>query len=655
MARVARSVAEVIAGEAGGRTRAARYNDMRHIASVIANRAAQLGVTPEQVVSRQSEFNAYGKRMPGGTADLVGLAEDAMREVQTAGPVTSATFYATPAAKGNLPKGLQRETKTASHVYFTDPQNRAVYTSAGLRTPAVAGRAKLGKPADSYDVANLPTPTPRDVTLASTMPSRPITPTPAPPTQVASNGGFGGLLSSLAANVESGAARLGGLIGPSAAAAAERPAPSSASRGIRGLLAGTSLASMRSVPTTSGNERARGLVASLPAAAPMSAEREENVAGRLASAFADAPASGRTNRITSPATTMSPEQAANVAGRLDAAFSGPAATTAPAARPAALSLVSPAAAATMPTPSAAPANPFSGGLLSDAAMSAINSRPAGLLSGNERARSLQQPDLPTMTPNQALDADVAEQRAINDARRQAAIDAAKQPQTQPMAPATRQPAVRQPAAPVAALPAPVTVTPQTMDRPATAARAPTEAQTRANVEARNPLTGQPVSTGLGLPSIPAAPAPGSGFGRLASKAVSLVSPAAGGLLGLATGDGSFRNRDIGQTVGGLLGAIAAGPIGGLLGGYLGNRIGNSTYGTPSNAASAALNAGWDGFSGMTSAQAAAARNAANGGGGGGGFGLGSLFSGNRAPTNSKAGGFGGFSSGASGPDGGKVR
>ncbi|KAB0680155.1 cell wall hydrolase [Aureimonas leprariae] len=583
---MARSVAEVIAGEAGGRTRAARYNDMRHIASVIANRAVQLGVTPEQVVSRQSEFNAYGKRMPGGTADLVGLAEDAMREVQTAGPVTRATFYATPAAKGNLPKGLQRETKTASHVYFTDPKNRAVYTSAGLRTPAVEGRAKLGKPADSYDVANLPTPTPRDVTLASTMPSRPVTPTPTPPTQVASNGSFGGLLSSLAANIESGAARLGGLIGPSAAAAAERPAPSSASPGIGSLLTGTSLASMRSVPTTSGNERARGLVASLPAAAPMSSAREANIASRLEAAFADAPDASRTGRITRAA-TMSPEQAANVAGRLDAAFSGPpAATAAPAARPAAMSLVSPAAAATTPTRSAAPANPFSGGLLSDAAMSAIDSRPAGLLSGNERARPLQQPGLPTMTPNQALDADVAEQRALNDAKRQAAIDAATQPQR--MAPVPRQAAAQ-----VASLPAPVRVSPEPMDAPARVKgpidTVPTRTRTAGQVRQ------QAEATGIGLPSIPAAPAPGSGFGRLASKAVSLVSPAPGGLLGLATGDGSFRNRDIGQTVGGLLGAIAAGPIGGMLGGYLGNQIGNSTYGTPSRAASAALNAGWDGF------------------------------------------------------------
>ena len=53
----ARSVAEVVAGEAVSGTPAERLADMRAIASVIANRATMLGVTQQQVVANQGEFN----------------------------------------------------------------------------------------------------------------------------------------------------------------------------------------------------------------------------------------------------------------------------------------------------------------------------------------------------------------------------------------------------------------------------------------------------------------------------------------------------------------------------------------------------------------------------------------------------------------------
>jgi transcription termination factor Rho len=75
----AKTVADVIAGEAVSGTPQERWNDMVHIASVIANRAAMLGVTPQEVVSVQSQFNAYNKAMPAGTAALTGLAEHAIR------------------------------------------------------------------------------------------------------------------------------------------------------------------------------------------------------------------------------------------------------------------------------------------------------------------------------------------------------------------------------------------------------------------------------------------------------------------------------------------------------------------------------------------------------------------------------------------------
>lgn len=119
---------------------------MLAIASVIQNRADKLGVTPEDVVSVPSEFNAYGKALPAGTEGLRNIAEQAWDDVQTHGPVHGATFYATPAAKGNLPSGLTEETKTGSHVYFSDPQGRSIRTAQGFVTPSKANQPAMVAP-----------------------------------------------------------------------------------------------------------------------------------------------------------------------------------------------------------------------------------------------------------------------------------------------------------------------------------------------------------------------------------------------------------------------------------------------------------------------------------------------------------------------------
>ena len=131
----ARTVEDVILGEAVSGSPAKRYADMKAIASVIANRARSLGVSPEEVVSVRREFNAYGKRLPAGVTAYRELARQAINEVAKNGPVHGATFYATPSASGNLPKGLKRETATTGHVYYSDPQNRAIGTSLGYRQP----------------------------------------------------------------------------------------------------------------------------------------------------------------------------------------------------------------------------------------------------------------------------------------------------------------------------------------------------------------------------------------------------------------------------------------------------------------------------------------------------------------------------------------
>lgn len=128
-------VPSVIAGEAVSGTPQERWADMVAIASVIANRAAALGVTPQQVIANTNEFNAYNRAMPPGTAALTEMAQEAMNYVEENGPVNNATFYATPAAVNNLPSGLQPETSTTGHQYFSDPQNRAIGTSLGYRQP----------------------------------------------------------------------------------------------------------------------------------------------------------------------------------------------------------------------------------------------------------------------------------------------------------------------------------------------------------------------------------------------------------------------------------------------------------------------------------------------------------------------------------------
>lgn len=131
----ARTVSQVIAGEAVSGTVQERWNDMVHIASVISNRAKALGVSIQDVIANTNEFNAYNRAMPPGTQDLTGMAEEAMKYVETAGPVTDATFYATPAAASNLPSGLLAETATTGHQYYSDPQNRAIGTAKGYKAP----------------------------------------------------------------------------------------------------------------------------------------------------------------------------------------------------------------------------------------------------------------------------------------------------------------------------------------------------------------------------------------------------------------------------------------------------------------------------------------------------------------------------------------
>lgn len=155
MAKV-KSVVDTILGEAAYGTPQQRYADMVNIASVIANRAAQTRTTPQQVVSVRSEFNAYGKPLPSGVEKYRSLAQQALDDVLANGPKHNATFYATPKAAKNLPKGLKQVASTSGHVYFTDPQNRAIRTAVGFVKPVANAVQQVAKQTVNTlgDVAN---------------------------------------------------------------------------------------------------------------------------------------------------------------------------------------------------------------------------------------------------------------------------------------------------------------------------------------------------------------------------------------------------------------------------------------------------------------------------------------------------------------------
>jgi hypothetical protein len=170
----AETIEDVILGEAIGVGRGnvlGTYEDMLAIASVIANRAEQLGVKPEDVLT-EKQFNAYGKALPAGSQKNAWMARQAWEQVVTKGPVHNATFYATPAATKNLPSGLTQVGSTRGHQYFTDPKNRSIETKNGFRTPGSVAVASLP------DRVPVPTPAPRggitgnQMTLASFAPDR---------------------------------------------------------------------------------------------------------------------------------------------------------------------------------------------------------------------------------------------------------------------------------------------------------------------------------------------------------------------------------------------------------------------------------------------------------------------------------------------------
>lgn len=147
MSRIARSVVDVMLGEGGGATPEQRYEDYLGIASVISNRQSLTKRPADSIVSAtrngKKQFSAYGKQLPPGVERYRAIAEKALKEVQENGPVHNATYYATPERVGRLPGGLKDVTRTKSHVYKVDPQNRAILTADGyVSVRGIAGDLK---------------------------------------------------------------------------------------------------------------------------------------------------------------------------------------------------------------------------------------------------------------------------------------------------------------------------------------------------------------------------------------------------------------------------------------------------------------------------------------------------------------------------------
>jgi hypothetical protein len=661
----ASSVVDVVLGEAtfrGGPE--ARYEDMRAIASVIANRARALGVTPEQVVQKTSEFNAYGKALPQGVNAYRDLAVRALADVMQNGPVHNATFYATPEAKHNLPKGLKEVTRTKGHVYFTDPQERAINTAVGTR-PAnydAITRAPLAsvasvqadrRLADAWGYSD------PNTTLGLTTPAN----TPMP----------GGLLADPRAMRDISAGLLGGVAAPTARPAGlgrapAAPTPRNTNIGRPG------------VPTPMSRP-----TPSMAAPSVMSASVQERMTGipmsdrQITASIPDLPAASAMLSRTAPGINAQPPmdrpaQAPNVADlpasvmeRMGGFPSAPAQAAAPApAAPSRGLLGMSAQAATMPgaqmngllgtSPTAPrgqmPSTPdirmtdeqIAAAIdrMTPAAPTPAPTNFAGTM-GSPRAAGV-----PDFAPPASYQAPPASYQTPAFSTAPPMIDALGQPpvpglQRAPQAPVQQQPAA--PAPQVPSMPAPRTVAPApTIAGPIGQQRAtPAAPRTQSNITAppANEEAAR-VAAQAALNSVANRPSPGLFGGTFAGPT---------GVMG-------------GALLGGTLAGLPGMALGGLLGSQtvrdkigLGNLGGGFGTGQLSAGALSALNAGWGGFGNMNPTQQMAVGLAQNASmNGGDGFGTGTLsreardaldagWSGFGNMPGSSRGGNGGFGSG----------
>lgn len=379
----ARSVIDVVLGEAVSGTEEERYEDMKAIASAIVNRSRRTGVSLQDVVANRNEFNAYGKALPKGANRYRDLAERALRDVEENGPVHGATFYATPSAIKNLPKGLSRVAETKGHVYFDDPKNRAIGTAKGYKQPSRA-------PATAY---------------ASARPQTGAT--------QAINTGLLGTAQS----------RTGGLL-------ASVPTPTAAPRGgILGASTAPAMSAARSVPTPTSREAAAlqpTLTDRFAGGRPLSVGWDQ---GPMPQSMIDRYASTRPSvkggrvgpspSIAASRSSFSPAQEANLAGRIGTIEPTRQVQPSRAAQlgqvAAGLLGVSPAAASELPAGARLQTSGFAGAIGSPRSMEA--SLPAGALDGLLATSSRVAPQHSSLAQTNARPAPITTSRTIADAPR----------------------------------------------------------------------------------------------------------------------------------------------------------------------------------------------------------------------------------------------
>lgn len=133
----AKTVAQVVAAEAGGKTLKDRFQAMQDVFSAMFNRAEQTGVPVKDIASVKSQFSAYNSPMPAGTQSLVGMAQRAINAVLANGPTHKGTYYATPDRVSKLPGGLKAvKTSVDGMKYYSDPKDRSIVTAVGAKKPS---------------------------------------------------------------------------------------------------------------------------------------------------------------------------------------------------------------------------------------------------------------------------------------------------------------------------------------------------------------------------------------------------------------------------------------------------------------------------------------------------------------------------------------
>jgi hypothetical protein len=142
---IARSVIDVIVGEAGGTTRKQRYENMKAVASTILMRSIITGESLESVIAGEGQFDAYGKALPLGKPAFRDLARQALDDVLQNGPIDYATTYARGYALSRLSPGLKEIGLTQDrHHRFVDPQMRPLVTAH--RAQPVNDYARMMRP-----------------------------------------------------------------------------------------------------------------------------------------------------------------------------------------------------------------------------------------------------------------------------------------------------------------------------------------------------------------------------------------------------------------------------------------------------------------------------------------------------------------------------